>query len=100
MNEFEKRGVQVLGCSVDSHFSQLRWKEMPVEKGGIGNIQYPLVADIDKSIARKYDVLLGTTPATVMTDDSEEETSVGGCPSNTFVGEKQADGSWKTVCKG
>ena len=51
---------------------------MPVEKGGIGNVQYPLVADIDKSIARKYDVLLGTTPATVMTDDSEEETSVGG----------------------
>ena len=51
---------------------------MPVNKGGIGNVQYPLLADIDKSIARKYDVLLGTTPATVMTDDNEEETSVGG----------------------
>ena len=51
---------------------------MPVNKGGIGNIQYPLLADIDKSIARKYDVLLGTTSATVMTDDNEEETSVGG----------------------
>jgi len=51
---------------------------MPVNKGGIGNIQYPLLADIDKSIARKYDVLLGTTPATVMTDDNDEETSVGG----------------------
>ena len=78
MNEFEKRGVQVLGCSVDSHFSHLRWKEMPVEKGGIGNVQYPLLSDLDKSISRSYDVLLGTTPASVMTDDDEMETSVGG----------------------
>ena len=51
---------------------------MPIEKGGIGNVQYPLLADIDKSIARSYDVLLGTTTATVMTDDDEMETSVGG----------------------
>ena len=78
MDAFKKRNVQVLGCSVDSHFSHLRWKEMSVEKGGIGNVQYPLVADIDKSIARSYDVLLGTTPASVMTDDDEMETSVGG----------------------
>ena len=78
LSDFEKRNTQVLGCSIDSHFSHLRWKEMPVNKGGIGNIQYPLIADIDKSIARKYDVLLGTTPATVMTDDNDEETSVGG----------------------
>jgi len=78
LSDFEKRNTQVLGCSIDSHFSHLRWKEMPVDKGGIGNIQYPLLADIDKSIARKYDVLLGTTPATVMTDDNDEETSVGG----------------------
>ena len=78
LGEFEKRGVQVLGCSVDSHFSHLRWKEMPVNKGGIGNVQYPLIADLDKSISRNYDVLLGTTPATVITDDDEIETSVGG----------------------
>ena len=51
---------------------------MPINKGGIGNVQYPLIADIDKSIARNYDVLLGTTPATVLTDDDESETSVGG----------------------
>ena len=51
---------------------------MPVEKGGIGNVQYPLIADLDKSISRNYDVLLGTTSATVLTDDSEEDTSVGG----------------------
>ena len=51
---------------------------MPVNKGGIGNIQYPLISDLDKSIARKYDVLLGATKATVLTDDDESETSVGG----------------------
>ena len=78
LGEFEKRDVQVLGCSVDSHFSHLRWKEMPVEKGGIGNVQYPLVADLDKSISRSYDVLLGATAASVMTEDDEIETSVGG----------------------
>jgi len=78
IEEFSKRNVQVLGCSVDSHFSHLRWKEMPVEKGGIGKVQYPLVADLDKSISRSYDVLLGTTPATVITDEDEMDTSIGG----------------------
>ena len=78
LEEFEKRDVQVLGCSVDSHFSHLRWKEMPVNEGGIGKVGYPLIADIDKSIGRNYDVLLGTTPATVLTEDDESETSVGG----------------------
>ena len=51
---------------------------MPIEKGGIGKVGYPLIADLDKSIARNYDVLLGTTPATVYTDDDEVESSIGG----------------------
>ena len=78
MGEFEKRGVQVLGCSVDSHFSHLKWKEMDVNNGGIGNVQYPLIGDLDKSIARNYDVLLGTKDVTVFDDDDEIQTSVGG----------------------
>ena len=78
MGEFEKRGVQVLGCSVDSHFSHLKWKEMDVNNGGIGNVQYPLVSDLDKSIARSYDVLLGTKDVTVFDDEDELQTSVGG----------------------
>ena len=78
MGEFEKRGVQVLGCSVDSHFSHLRWKEMDINNGGIGNVQYPLIGDIDKSIARNYDVLLGTKNVTVFDNDDEIQTSVGG----------------------
>ena len=78
IDEFEKRNVQVLGCSVDSQFSHLRWKEMDVNKGGIGNVKYPLVSDLDKSIARAYDVLLGATPATVLLEDEEMDTSIGG----------------------
>ena len=76
--EFEKRNVQVLGCSVDSKWAHLAWKNTDVNKGGIGNIKYPLVADITKSMARDYDVLMGALDATVITDDEQTETSVGG----------------------
>ena len=51
---------------------------MEVSKGGIGNVKYPLVSDIDKSIARAYDVLLNSTPATVLIEDEEMDTSIGG----------------------
>ena len=51
---------------------------MDVNKGGIGNVKYPLVSDLDKSIARAYDVLLGSKPVTVLTDDEEIDTSIGG----------------------
>ncbi len=56
--EFEKRGVQVIGCSVDSHFTHCAWRGTAVNKGGIGPVGYPLVADLTKEIAREYDVLL------------------------------------------
>ncbi len=58
LEEFTKRGINVIGCSVDSQYSHLAWKNTPVEKGGIGNVRYPLVADLTKKIARDYDVLL------------------------------------------
>lgn len=76
--EFEKRGVQVLGCSMDSEFSHMAWKNTDVNNGGIGQVKYPLIADKDKSIARKYDVLIGSTPAYVETENGEEETTIGG----------------------
>jgi len=56
--EFENRNCQLLGVSVDSQFSHLAWKNTPVKDGGIGNIQFPLVADLSKSIAESYGVLL------------------------------------------
>ena len=55
--EFRQRNCEVLGVSVDSQFSHLAWKETPVEKGGIGKLGYPLVADLTKQIARDYGVL-------------------------------------------
>lgn len=58
VDEFEKNNCQLIGISVDSHFSHLAWKNTPVNKGGIGNINYPLVSDLDKSISKNYGVLL------------------------------------------
>jgi peroxiredoxin (alkyl hydroperoxide reductase subunit C) len=56
--DFKSRNCEVVGVSVDSHFSHWAWKNTPVEKGGIGNVKYPLVADLTKNIARDYGVLI------------------------------------------
>lgn len=56
--QFKERNCQVVGVSMDSHFTHLAWKNTAVNAGGIGNIQFPLVADLDKSIAQSYGVLL------------------------------------------
>jgi peroxiredoxin (alkyl hydroperoxide reductase subunit C) len=58
LEEFSKRGINVIGCSIDSQYSHFAWRETPVDKGGIGRVRYPLVADLTKQIARDYDVLL------------------------------------------
>ena len=63
LKEFKLRKTEVIGCSVDSHFTHLAWKQTPVEKGGIGNVQFPMVADLTKSIARDYDVLVNNAVA-------------------------------------
>lgn len=61
--EFEKLGVQIIGVSVDSHFSHLAWRNAPRDQGGLGNIKYPLVADLSKQISRDYNVLSEETVA-------------------------------------
>ncbi|MCP5467960.1 MAG: peroxiredoxin [Deltaproteobacteria bacterium] len=58
IEEFKKRGTQVLGVSIDSQFSHLAWKKTPRAEGGLGEIRYPLIADTTKDISRKYGVLL------------------------------------------
>lgn len=55
---FDERNVQVLSCSVDSHFTHLAWRQVPRNQGGLGEIRYPMVADLNKQIARDYGVLL------------------------------------------
>ena len=57
LDEFKKRNCEVVGVSVDSHFTHLAWKNTPVEKGGIGDVKFPLVADLKKQIAADYGVL-------------------------------------------
>ena len=57
-SQFEALGVQLLGCSVDSHFTHLAWRNTPRKQGGLGDIRYPLVADLDKKICEMYEVLL------------------------------------------
>ncbi len=57
MDEFKKRNTEVLGVSIDSHFSHLAWRNTDRKQGGLGDIQYPLVADVNKKITYDYGVM-------------------------------------------
>jgi peroxiredoxin (alkyl hydroperoxide reductase subunit C) len=56
IKEFEDRDVQVIGCSIDSQFTHIAWRNTAVDEGGIGAVAYPLVADVKHEICRAYDV--------------------------------------------
>ncbi len=58
LDEFKSRGAEVIGVSVDSPYTHLAWRNTPRERGGIGRIGYPLVADLSKAVSRAYGVLL------------------------------------------
>ena len=60
---FKAKNAALIGVSVDSQYSHYAWRNTAVEKGGIGKIGFPLVADLDKGIARAYDVLLNESVA-------------------------------------
>lgn len=57
LEEFKKRGAQVVGCSVDSAFSHKAWINTPKSKGGIEGVNYPLISDLNKTISKDYGVL-------------------------------------------
>lgn len=57
--EFEKRDVQIIGCSVDSQFSHFAWLNQERNQGGIKGVEYPIVADFSKTISQNYGVLAG-----------------------------------------
>ena len=57
MDEFKKRNTEVLGVSIDSHFSHLAWRNTNRKNGGLGDIAYPLVADVNKKITYDYGVM-------------------------------------------
>lgn len=56
LEEFKKRNVEVIGVSIDSHFTHNAWRNTPVNEGGIGPVGYPLVADMTHAICKAYDV--------------------------------------------
>ena len=58
IKDFHSRGAEVLGVSVDSQFAHLGWIQMPRERGGLGGLAYPLVADLNKKISSDFGVLL------------------------------------------
>lgn len=58
LEDFEKRNVEVIGVSIDSHFSHLAWLNTPKSKGGIEGVGYPIVSDLNKTISADYDVLV------------------------------------------
>ena len=56
MNEFKARNVEVIGVSIDSHFTHNAWRNTPINQGGIGAVGYTLVADMNHAICKAYDV--------------------------------------------
>jgi len=63
LDKFKERNAEVVGVSIDSHFSHWAWKNTPVNEGGIGQVKYPLVSDLDKNISRDYGVLVNDSVA-------------------------------------
>lgn len=58
IDSFKKMNTEVIGVSIDSKFSHLAWLNTPKSEGGIEGVKYPLVSDINKTIARDFDVLI------------------------------------------
>ena len=63
LDKFKKKNAEVIGVSIDSHFTHLAWKNTPPDRGGIGKVRYPLVADLNKNISRDYCVLIDDSVA-------------------------------------
>ena len=63
VDAFKQKNCEVIGVSVDSRFTHLAWKNTAIENGGIGQIQYPLVEDLNKQIAKSYGILFGGSVA-------------------------------------
>ncbi|NGX37804.1 MAG: putative peroxiredoxin [Chlamydiae bacterium] len=57
LEEFHKRGAQIVGCSVDSWYTHAAWINQPKSQGGIAGVEYPIVSDLNKDISRNYHVL-------------------------------------------
>jgi peroxiredoxin (alkyl hydroperoxide reductase subunit C) len=59
IEEFKKRNVEVVACSIDSEYSHWAWLNTEQNNGGIKGVKYPIVADLDKTISESFGVLAG-----------------------------------------
>ena len=53
---FKERSVELVGVSIDSQFTHFAWRETPIEKGGIGRVHFPMVADVKREIIKTYGI--------------------------------------------
>lgn len=63
LEEFSKKNCAVVSVSTDSAYAHYVWRQMEIKRGGIGNVRFPMVADVDKKISRSYEVLLDDSVA-------------------------------------
>lgn len=56
LDQFKKKGVEIVGVSIDSQFTHWAWRNTPVDQGGIGHVQFPMVADVRHQITQAYGV--------------------------------------------
>lgn len=63
MTDFSSRGYSVVGVSVDSLDAHLAWRNTPLDRGGVGHVGFPMVADTTKEVAKSYDVLFNNAIA-------------------------------------
>ncbi len=61
--KFKAMNCELISCSVDSFFSHLAWTKQPRNEGGLGEVKFPIIADLDKKIARDYEVLVNDSVA-------------------------------------
>ncbi len=57
-DDFKKIGCELVGCSVDSHFTHRQWTMTPMEDGGIGPLKFPLLSDLNHDISKAYECLI------------------------------------------
>ncbi len=62
-DKFKAMNCELIACSVDSFFSHLAWTKQPRNEGGLGEVKFPIIADLDKKVARDYEVLVGESVA-------------------------------------
>lgn len=56
LDEFKGKNCEIISVSVDSKYTHLAWKSTPIENGGIGQVQFPMVADLNKEITKAYGI--------------------------------------------